>query len=207
MKDTTIPLIIAILAAVVTAIGWFISNFLSRKSDDQKRRIEESTKYLERQIEEFYGPLFNVVTQIRISSDVLEDLVDKGRRHHKTPEEIGKIQNYFQANYFIPLHNEFTKIVRGKLHLIEGTKIPESFYRYSQHAIQEHSQLAIWAEMGVDTAYLKGTPYPDEIFEDLEKVLSQLMKQYTHQIEQISGKKSKKKPRHEPKPHEEHYSA
>lgn len=195
-KSATITILIALIAAAVSVVGWFVGSYLKAKADDRNRRTQESIKFLERQIEEFYGPLFNIVTQIRICSDVLEKLESKAIAVKRPSDDLFQIRHFFHLNYFTELHNEFNRIIRSKLHLIEGVRLPESYYLYSTHTVQEHAQLTMWDEMKLDTSYLKGEPYPDEVFEDLERVLDSIMRKYTDQIRELSHKKKKRKRTH-----------
>lgn len=64
MNKELIPLYVGFLAAVVTAIGWVITNCLTKNKEDRVRQLEATKKHLERQIEKFYGPLFKLVHQI-----------------------------------------------------------------------------------------------------------------------------------------------
>jgi len=47
---------VAILGAIVTVLGWFVVRWW----ENWQRAIERQMKYCERQIEEFYGPLFSL---------------------------------------------------------------------------------------------------------------------------------------------------
>lgn len=60
MNKELMPLYVGFLAAGVTAIGWVITNYLTKNKEDRVRQLEATKKHLERQIEEFYGPLFNL---------------------------------------------------------------------------------------------------------------------------------------------------
>lgn len=202
-KSATITILIALIAAAVSVVGWFVGSYLKYRTDDRNRRTQESVKFLERQIEEFYGPLFNVVTQIRICSDVLEKLENKATSVNRPIDELFRIRHFFHVNYFTELHNEFNRIIRSKLHLIEGVRLPESYYLYSTHTVQEHAQLTMWDEMKLDTSYLKGEPYPDEVFDDLEKVLDSLMAKYADQIKELGSNRKKRIP-HSKKDHVAH---
>ena len=65
-KDT-----IALLAVLVTVTGWFVTQYLNRQKEDRTRRLESLLKHYQKQIEEFYGPLFNLVHQIFLVNHTL----------------------------------------------------------------------------------------------------------------------------------------
>jgi hypothetical protein len=177
-----INLLIGLLAALVSVLGWFITNYLEFRKGEKNRRIQESLKYLQEQIEDFYGPLFNIITQVSISSNVLENLLRNDRNKEGMEDRHRKILHFFQANYFVPLHHQFNAVIKNKLYLAEGNELPESFYQYSRHAIQEQAQLSLWTENGVDTSDVPGIPYPSYLYNELKVVLDDLMKEYSKQI-------------------------
>ena len=63
--DSPSAVLVAFIAAMVTAAGWVITNFISRVREDRTRRLELTLAHIERQIEELYGPLLNLIVQIR----------------------------------------------------------------------------------------------------------------------------------------------
>ena len=92
--------------------------------------METLLKQSQKQIEEFYGPLFNIVHQIFVSSHVQYDILtarDQSGQSRLTSEQRGRITDYFLDNYFSKLHQEVNQILKTKLYLIEGSEMPESF--------------------------------------------------------------------------------
>lgn len=61
---------VALIGAVVVAAGWLVLHQLDRSREDRRRRLERRLEYATRQIEEFYGPLFNLVAWMRMGSDL-----------------------------------------------------------------------------------------------------------------------------------------
>src|SRR5687768_8629727 len=49
----------ALVAGLFTATGWYVT----KQKEEKSRRREISLRYLQRQIEEFYGPLFGFILQ------------------------------------------------------------------------------------------------------------------------------------------------
>jgi|SRR6185503_18968106 len=72
------PVIVALIAGSITGVGWLVNHWLSGRREEQRRRIEAQLKFVERQIEELYGPLaFLIYEGERNFRDLLEAL---GRR-------------------------------------------------------------------------------------------------------------------------------
>jgi hypothetical protein len=59
------PVVVALIAGSITAVGWLVNHWLVSRREEQRRRIEAQLKYVERQIEELYGPLALLVYEGR----------------------------------------------------------------------------------------------------------------------------------------------
>lgn len=171
-------LLLAVLAAVVTALGWFVTYFLAKRREDNTRRLERTVMHLERQIEEFYGPLFNLVHQVVIANHVQHKIVGGTTRGELSAEQTEKVRRFFRQRFFFPVHAEINQILKSRLHLVEGASMPEVFYRYVKHAVQEQAQAALWQEFQVDTSFVPGEPYPNELYQEVKGGLERLMDQY-----------------------------
>jgi hypothetical protein len=146
---------------------------LVRVADDRTRKLESLKRHHERQIEEFYGPLFNMVHQVFVANHIQSEILRK-----TDPGESDKVRDYFHAAYFGPMHDEIRQILRGKLYLIEGSEMPESFYLYLKHAAQERDQRTLWKQHGVDTSFLAGQPWPDRFYADIRSGFETAMKNF-----------------------------
>jgi hypothetical protein len=130
---------VGILSVAATALGWFVI----RWREDRQKGIERELKYCERQIEEFYGPLFNLMEQMFAAERVQQTFLDASN------DQEDKIRTYFQENYFLPFHSEIIQILKGKLYLVEGANVPSSFPGYLEHACDERTRRAlnIWPQI------------------------------------------------------------
>jgi septal ring factor EnvC (AmiA/AmiB activator) len=147
---------------------------------DRSRRVENTASYIERQIEEFYGPLFNLVHQIVLANHVQHNiLTQRIGAGSLSPEQRASVVRFFQEQYFFPVHQEVNEILKKKLYLVEAAQLPASFYRYLRHALQEQAQANLWREEGIDTSYVKGEPYPNELYDTLKRDLDKLMNRYS----------------------------
>jgi hypothetical protein len=146
---------------------------LARVADDRTRKLESLKRHYERQIEEFYGPLFNMVHQVFVANHIQWEIL-----RTTNPSESDKVRDYFHATYFGPMHDEIRQILRGKLYLIEGSEMPESFYLYLKHAAQERDQRTLWKQYGIDTSFLEGQPWPDRFYTDIRSGFETAMKNY-----------------------------
>jgi len=194
MNKDLIPLYVGLIAAFVTAIGWIITNYLAKQKEDRVRQLEGTKNHLERQIEEFYGPLFNFVHQIVVCNHVQHEILytkDSKGNSIKSAADADKVRQLFQDTYFIPLHDEMIRILKTRLYLIEGAEMPESFYKYLRHSIQEQVQGTLWRKHGVDTSHVRGLPYPNEIYQDVKRGLDSTMFKYEQCINNLKVESGK----------------
>ena len=183
-------LIIALITAAVTMFGWIVSNSFSRYRDDRTRRLEQNIKRYQQQLEEFYGPLFNLLHQTIIYNNVAHEIVfhkqdfEVKRRSNLDEDTSLKIQKYFDENHFIKLHDEINEILKRKLYLIVDGKVPDSIIEYMRHSYQERVQKQLWNELGVSTNYLQGKPFPDEFLEDIKQGINTVQKRLGNALQE-----------------------
>jgi len=154
---------------------------LTRISQDRTRKLESLKRHYERQIEEFYGPLFNMVHQVFVANHIQWELLSVRDSNGQTminEDNAEKIRDYFHSTYFSPMHAEIRKILSSKLYLIEGSEMPKSFYLYLKHAAQEHDQRSLWRDYKIDTSFLRGEPWPNNFYEDIKSGFERAMKNY-----------------------------
>lgn len=159
---------------------------LAKESTDRSRKLEALLAHYERQIEEFYGPLFNMVHHVFIANHMQQELLiarDKDGNHWVSPEKAEQIKEFYQSTYFLPLHDEIRNIIRLKLYLIEGSEMPESFYLYLKHAAQERDQRTLWQSRGIDTSFLRGEPWPSSFYNDIKFGFETAMRNYERCLE------------------------
>ncbi len=159
---------------------------LSSLATDRERKLKSLMDHYGRQIEEFYGPLFNMVNQVHVANDIQEKMLsakDESGAPRLAPDKAEIVTDYFQKTYFYPLHDEIIKIFRSKLYLIEGSEIPRSFDEYLKHATQQRDQRTLWQDHQIDTAFLEGRPWPRYFNHDMEKGFEQAMKNYENCVE------------------------
>jgi hypothetical protein len=160
------PVCVGILGALITAIVTIWGWFYVRHKEDRQRATERQMKYCERQIEEFYGPLFSLMHEIFAAEEVQENFIKA-----KSDEET-TIRSHFQEDYFLPLHAEMIQILKTKLYLVEGANVPPSFEEYLKHACGDRGRavLKIWPG--------ESFPWPTDFEEDVKGGLKTVMKKY-----------------------------
>lgn len=68
-------LLAAVVAAFVSGLGWLISQLFAVSRESVGREINARIKFIERQLEEFYGPLFSLTCQIEDARAVRDRMI------------------------------------------------------------------------------------------------------------------------------------
>jgi hypothetical protein len=186
MDAPTATIIGVSATAVVTIAGWNISHILAKRREDHTRRLEATQKHIERQIEEFYGPLLNLIEQVFNVWAVREKIIQQNGSSTLPPgknKQNNEIRYYVQENYFFPLHEKIRELLTEKLYLTDGGHIPESFRAYLEHSTQQIVQKALEKELNLDMRNVPILPWPDSFYQDVKATLESLMERYDQCIQ------------------------
>jgi len=160
---------------------------IARRRNALIRLQKSRLRYLQRQIEEFYGPLFNIVSQMIVANQVRLHLTEQ----NVAAAILGKVDAFLYEQYFRDLHQKVSDILSSKLYLVDGVDLPDSFHVYLRHAMQEKVQLDLWRSLQMDTSSLKGIPFPDQFLQDIRKGLQEKMKEHDAVLRELHGLLSK----------------
>jgi hypothetical protein len=175
----------ALIAAVITIVGWYVTYAYTRKREDRTRRLEIRLKYRQRQIEELYGPLMSLIEQIFNVWQVRENILGSSVKRY-SPEQQTQIRDFVWRTYFYPLHQEIGALLKTKLYLLENGKMPTSFSRYLEHATQEACQHEMWTALHLDSGHVPGKPWPADFFDDVKGMLERLMQEHQSGIHNLN---------------------
>ena len=67
------------------------------------------------------------------------------------------------ASRVFGMNAEISQILKTWLYLAEGAAMPQAFYKYLKHSLQERAQSALWRGHQIDTSFVPGGPYPNEL--------------------------------------------
>lgn len=157
----------------------YLRDHIGQAREDRTRKLQHMLEHYQKQIEEFYGPLFNMLYQMYVANHTQHEILYGATGQLRvTPEQEEQIRNYFQEHYFVNLHDEIRAIIKSKLFLIEGSEMPNSFYEYLRHAAQERDQRILWQRYQINTSYLSGVPWPDQFHTDIKQGFETAMRNY-----------------------------
>lgn len=172
----------AIITGSITIFGGFLINFYLKKKENNTKRLQIKMEYVNKQIEELYGPLYSYIQQIFNYWDVRQRLLSPEGLNH---QDRDRIKIFFRERYFSSLHIQIRELIKNKYNLVEGIVLPDSFLIYLQHSTLETTQITIWNELNIDTQHTNGIPWPDDFDKDVKQSLDYLMKKYEQLLKEI----------------------
>ena len=177
-----IQILATILTGLVTITSLIISNYFMRRKEDRTKRLQIRIEYASKQIEEFYGPLYSLIQQMKNYKSVRQSII---MPQDIPPDEVNKIKIFFREEYQMPLNNEIRDLIKNKFHLIEGKELPSSFWTFLQYSTQQSAQVRLWKELQMETHHIQGTPWPNEFEEDVKKTVTELINRYDSLLKEL----------------------
>jgi hypothetical protein len=170
-----IPLLIAIITSSVTLAGWLTNHVLTGRRDRANQRLAVSLKFVERQLEELYGPLaFLVIESRRASIDFVDAL---GREpffegEHALDKEEVKLWLLWTEHNFLPHNEKIQQLLMTKTHLIEGDKVPISFVEFIEYYNSWKMAHLRWKEHGAEYNWHSKVSWPTSFDEEVLNTFS-----------------------------------
>ena len=180
-------LIVALLGAIITALGWLITNILSTSTERRHQRLIAQVEFARQQLEELYGPLaFLVLEGEQSERDLREIIGDDIFENEEIEEDALKTWLFWVENDFFPRHQKIVGLLSSKTHLIEGESIPKSFLAFLSHS---HSWKIIherWQKQGIEYAWYSKVRYPLKFNKEVLSTFEYLKKHHSILIGKIS---------------------
>lgn len=159
------PIIVALVAGSITGLGWLVNHSLSSRHTEQRRRTEAQLKFVERQIEELYGPLTFLLYEGRRN---FIDLLDTLGREYVFTEDRPLSGNDLQTwlfwaeAEFLPRNERIKALLMAKSHLVDGIDFPKSYVAFLDHCNSWAINHKRWKEQGVKYSWHSEVDWPDE---------------------------------------------
>jgi hypothetical protein len=158
----------ALIAAIGAAIGWFANHWLTARREESRRRVEAQLKFVERQIEELYGPLAAALYEGRRAFEDLLQSLGRDRVFHDDrplpPDEL-KTWLFWAETEFLPRNEQIKLLLKSKAHLVEGSSLPASYISFFDHCNSWSIHHRRWKEDGTEYSWRSKINWPAD-FED-----------------------------------------
>lgn len=181
-------LMIAILGAVVTAVGWLVTHILSTSTERHHQRLIAQIEYTRQQLEELYGPLaFLILEGEQSFRDLIEIL---GTNYVFSvddfiEEDTLKTWLFWVENDFFPRHQKIVDLLSSKTHLIEGASVPKSFLAFLNHQHSWKISHERWQKQQVTYSWHSKVDYPREFDREVLSTFESLKKRHSMLIGKI----------------------
>jgi hypothetical protein len=161
------PLLIAIVTVSITILGWLINHILTARRDSASQRLSASLKYIERQLEELYGPLTFLIIEGRRAS--MDFVIANGREPvfgSMNADEV-KLWRFWAEHDLLPRNEKIQQLLMTKTHLIDGDKIPPSFVTFLEHHNSWRMSHLRWKKEGVEYNWRSEIGWPAEFTDEV----------------------------------------
>jgi hypothetical protein len=180
---------VALLGAVVTALGWLISHILSTSAESRRQRLISQMEFTKQQLEELYGPLAFLILEGEQTFKDFNAAVgwkEDPPQGYELSEQERPTVLFWIENDFFPRNKKIQELLSSKTHLIEGEKIPESFLIFLDHYNSWYINHLRWQKLEIEYGWRSKIPWPISFNEDVLSVFSTLKKRYAILIGMIT---------------------
>ena len=182
----------ALVTAMAAALGWFVAHHLQARRADDERRAKAELEFLERQIEELYGPLSSLLHEGRRS---FEDLCLSLGRNYIFPSSGMLPTNelntwiYWAETEFLPRNQRIKELLSTKAHLIQGADFPTSYVDFFDHASSWATNHRRWKDQDVPYSWRSRVPWPIAFEADVHITFRELKQRHNVLLGRISAQK------------------
>jgi hypothetical protein len=145
----------------------------SLKNEITKQRFVTRLQLIERQLTEFYWPIY-----LRLQKDnvVWERMLDQGNEDN---EALQKIATVIENDFILPNHEELVKVIESKIHLAQLNKeLLEALLSYINHiAVYKAARTAGFNDLHNTQKDLL-PPWPDNLYPLIEQRTKALQNEY-----------------------------
>jgi hypothetical protein len=173
-------LIIALIGALVTALGWLVTNLLSASSEKHRRRLIYQTKFIRQQLNQLYGPLAFLLLEGQQTFQALADclgrdhLIDSDVETFSEPE-LKAWLFWIDADFF-PRNEKIKQLLARSTHLIEGGAVPASFLIFLDHYNSWKINHDRWIKEEIAYSWHSKINWPEQFEKDVLETF-QILKQ------------------------------
>ena len=163
-------ILVALITASVTALGWLVTNVLSQRREERKARAEASLRYVERQLEELYGPLAALMYEGRqIFEELLASLGRSFVFHGSDPLPPDELKTwlFWTESSFLPRNRQIRELLTSKPHLVDGAEFPESYVRFFLHETSWRIRHERWLKEQVPYDWHSAVNWPEAFEKDI----------------------------------------
>jgi hypothetical protein len=175
------------IGLIVLFAGFLLNRAIERYKASQalhnelsKQRFAATLQRIERQLSEFYWPLY-----LRLQKDntVWRRLLDQNRKDGDPLKQIGA---RIEADFILPNHSEMVKIIETRIHLAElDPELQAEILSYIDHVAVYNAAIAAGFKDLHNTQRDLLTPWPHQLFPLIEARTRSLQSQYESVLQEL----------------------
>ncbi len=143
------------------------------KNELSKQRFAAKLARMERQLSEFYWPIY---LRLQMDNTVWRRLLDKNREDDDPLKILG---NQIETDFLLPNHREIVKIVESKIQLAEADgPLQALLLEYINHVAVYNAAVAAGFKDLHNTQRELLTPWPSDLFGSIEARTLELQRQF-----------------------------
>lgn len=181
---------IAILGAIVTALGWLVTNTLSNSAENRRQRLISQMEFTRQQLEELYGPLAFLLLEGRQTFQALAETLGKDQLKDEDVDSFSepelKAWLFWVDADFFPRNEKIKKLLSKKTYLIEGGEVPESYLTFLDHHNSWKISHERWLQQGIAYGWHSKINWPEQFERDVLYTFNALKKRHAVLIGMIS---------------------
>ncbi len=198
MMDATF--LIALIGAIVTALGWLVTHLLSTSSEERRQKLIFQTRFMRRQLDELYGPLTFLLLEGRQTFQALAETLGRDQLKDEDVDSFSepelKAWLFWVDEDFFPRNEKIKKLLSKKTHLIEGGEVPKSYLMFLDHHNSWKISHDRWLKQGITYGWHSKINWPDQFEKDVLCTFNELKKRHARLMGLISEDKRFRVPRH-----------
>ncbi|MFE3057132.1 hypothetical protein [Nocardia sp. NPDC059239] len=180
-----VTVLVAVIAATVTGIGWFVTHVLALRAETEKQRLASHLSIVETQLAELYGPLAFLVLEGKSSLGDLES--NLGRRaifRDDDPWSADELATwlYWVDNDFMPRNLKIQTLLSSHTHLIVGETMPPSYLGFMEHYNSWRTVHQRWKDEGIEYCWHSRTDWPRDFDKDVADTFDALKKEHSRLV-------------------------
>jgi hypothetical protein len=184
-------LVAGLVSLAIACLGAWLTYVFAQRREGEARRQEAALRHLQRQIEEFYGPLLGLIQRSRYvyatACKRLPSGSDGRVDQDRFSEADWEVWNYFTETYFLEINREIANLLHTKAYLMGVDTAPESYQRYLQHQVEQETLHRLWKERGVSSLATQGATWPAQFETDVREGLSIAVKRHGDYLRQLGA--------------------
>ena len=190
--NTTVT--VAIITALVSAIGWVVNYIFAMTADARRHRIGGQLAHVEKQLSDLYGPLaFLIIEGNAFYRDLLTTLGREQvfQENSDLSSDEQSLWLFWVDNDFMPRNEAIQHLLSCNAHLIDNETIPASYEAFMDHYNSWRVTHLRWKEDQIKYSLHSKGDWPQEFNEDVQATFGRLKHEHAELAGLLSGRRNR----------------